>query len=69
MNNNFCNNCGLRGGIYFINVSCQLLWLSLLVFHKNSNDEIMYLALLKKRYFRLCRFYRGKYSLNSKDYL
>ena len=68
MNNNFCNNCGLRGHLFH---QCKLpiTSIGLLVFHKNINDEIMYLMIRRKDTLGYVDFMRGKYSLNSKDYL
>ena len=68
MNNNFCNNCGLRGHLFH---QCKLpiTSIGLLVFHKNSNNEIMYLMIRRKDTLGYVDFMRGKYSLNSKDYL
>jgi len=68
MNNNFCNNCGLRGHLFH---QCKLpiTSIGLLVFYKNSNNEIMYLMIRRKDTLGYVDFMRGKYSLNSKDYL
>ena len=68
MNNNFCNNCGLRGHLFH---QCKLpiTSIGLLVFHKDDNQEVKYLMIRRKDSLGYVDFMRGKYSLNSKDYL
>ena len=67
-NNNFCNNCGLRGHLFH---QCKLpiTSIGLIVFYKEPNEEVKYLMIRRKDSLGYVDFMRGKYNLTSKDYL
>ena len=68
MNNNFCNNCGLRGHLFH---QCKLpiTSIGLIVFNNDSNSEPKYLMIRRKDSLGYVDFMRGKYTLTNKDYL
>ena len=68
MNNNFCNNCGLRGHLFH---QCKLpiTSIGLIVFFKDIDNRVKYLMIRRKDSLGYVDFMRGKYSLTSKDYL
>ena len=73
-NNNFCNNCGMKGHLFH---QCKLPITSIgLIVYKVDNPEnnnepktIKYLMIRRKDSLGFVDFMRGKYNLNNKVHL
>jgi 8-oxo-dGTP pyrophosphatase MutT (NUDIX family) len=66
--NNFCNNCGVKGHIFY---QCKqpITSVGIIVFRINSEGKREYLLIRRKDSIGYVEFMRGKYNIYSKLYL
>ena len=66
--NNFCNNCGRQGHLFH---QCKnpVTSIGIIVFTKNSDNQLEYLMIRRKDSLGYVDFIRGKYPLFNKRYL
>lgn len=66
--NNFCNNCGNKGHIFY---QCKqpITSVGIIVFRKNEQGQNDYLMIRRKDTIGYVEFMRGKYNIYSKIYL
>lgn len=66
--NNFCNNCGNKGHIFY---QCKqpITSVGIIVFRKNEQGQNEYLMIRRKDSIGYVEFMRGKYNIYSKMYL
>ena len=66
--NNFCNNCGVKGHIFY---QCKqpITSVGIIVFRINSSGKREYLLIRRKDSIGYVEFMRGKYNIYSKIYL
>jgi len=66
--NNFCNNCGNKGHIFY---QCKqpITSVGIIVFRKNADGQNEYLMIRRKDSIGYVEFMRGKYNIYSKIYL
>jgi len=68
ISNNFCNNCGNKGHIFY---QCKqpITSVGIIVFRKNKEGQNEYLMIRRKDSIGYVEFMRGKYNIYSKMYL
>ena len=66
--NNFCNNCGIKGHIFY---QCKqpITSVGIIVFRLNADGKREYLLIRRKDTIGYVEFMRGKYNIYSKLYL
>ena len=68
MKDNFCNNCG-RYGHQFHQCKNPITSIGIIVFTRNSFNELEYLMIRRKDSLGYVDFIRGKYPLFNKRYI
>jgi 8-oxo-dGTP pyrophosphatase MutT (NUDIX family) len=60
----YCNNCGKQGHLYH-DCKIPITSIGIILFQKNTNNELKYLMIRRKESFGICDFYRCKYQINN----
>ena len=69
MNENYCNNCGKTGHIYY-ECKCPIISNGIIAFRKSkSKNDYEYLMICRRNTLGLIDFMRGNYSVHNKEYI
>lgn len=69
MNENYCNNCGKIGHIYY-ECKCPIISNGIIAFRKSkSKNDYEYLMICRRNTLGLIDFMRGNYSVHNKEYI